>query len=152
MPLVGSYIDRVEAQAYFDGRLNTDPWDDTTDDTTKDKSLIMATRVVDRLNFSGCKAVATQELQFPRGVDVVIPMDIQNATAEIALALLDGVDPQLEFENVFMTSQGYGGVRSSFDRSVKPAYLLAGVPSFTAWTYLQPYLYDPLNIELHRTS
>lgn len=151
MALAGSYIDRVEAQLYMDGRLNTEAWDDSTD-TDKDKSLIMATRVIDRLNFIGCKAVESQELQFPRGTDVIIPVDIQSATAEIALALLDGVDPQLEFENVFMTSQGYGGVRSSFDRSVKAAHLLAGVPSFTAWTYLKPYLFDPLNIEIHRTS
>ena len=151
MALAGSYIDRSEAQIYMDGRLNTEAWDDSTD-TEKDKSLIMATRVVDRLNFVGCKADEAQELQFPRGTDAVIPVDIQNATAEIGLALLDGVDPQMEFENVFMTSQGYGGVRSSFDRTVKAAHLLAGVPSFTAWTYLKPYLEDPLSIELYRTS
>ena len=152
MALAGSYIDRVEAQVYFDGRLNTEAWDDTTDDTVKDKSLIMATRIIDRLNFSGCKAVVTQELQFPRGIDTVVPLDVQNATAEIALALLDGVNPDLEFENVFMTSQGYGGIRSSFDRSVKAAHLLAGIPSFVSWTFLKPYLLDTLNIELHRTS
>lgn len=152
MALAGSYIDRLEAQAYFDGRLNTEAWDDATDDEQKDKSLIMATRIIDRLNFSGVKAVAVQILQFPRGDDTVIPVDVQNATAEIALALLDGVNPDLEFENVFMTSQGYGGIRSSFDRTVKPAHILAGIPSFVAWTFLKPYLLDPLNIELHRTS
>lgn len=151
MALAGSYIDRVEAQVYFDGRLNTDAWDDSTD-VEKDKSLIMSTNIIDRLNFSGMKAVEAQTLQFPRGTDVTIPADIQNATAEVALALLDGVDPQMEFENVFMTSQGYGGVRSSFDRSVKPPHLLAGVPSITAWTYLRPYLLDPLSIEMFRTS
>jgi len=149
MALAGSYIDRVEAQVYFDGRLNTEAWDDTTDDTEKDKSLIMATRTIDRLNFSGQKAVTAQALQFPRGTDTLIPDDVKNATAEIALALLDGVNPELEFENVFMTSQGYGGIRSSFDRSTKPAHIIAGIPSFVAWTFLKPYLLDTLNIELH---
>ena len=152
MALAGSYIDRIEAQAYFDGRLNTSAWDDTTDDGEKDKALIMSTRIIDRLNYLGCKAVEAQELQFPRGADTVVPQDVMDATAEIALALLDGVDPDLEYENLFMTSQGYGGIRSSFDRRVKSPHLLARVPSFAAWTLLHPYLRDGLSIELHRTS
>jgi len=148
---VSSYATESEAQVYFDTRLNAEAWDDA-DSTTRTKALGHATNIVDRLNFLGCKADETQSNQFPRGTDVGIPQDIKSATCEIALALLDGVDPQLEFENVFMTSQGYGGVRSSFNRSVKPVHLLAGVPSFTAWTYLKPYLRDPLSIELFRTS
>jgi len=151
MPLAGSYIDRTEAQVYFDGRLNTDAWDDSSDQE-RDKSLIMSTRILDRLNYLGQKAVSTQELQFPRGTDTVVPQDVQDATAEVALALLDGVDPDLEYENLFMTSQGYGGIRSSYDRRVKAPHLLARVPSFAAWTLLKPYLRDDLNIELHRTS
>ena len=146
-----SYATEAEAQTYFDTRLNAEPWDDA-DSATRDKALAHATNIIDRLNFAGCKADEAQSNQFPRGTDGTIPQDIKNASSEIALALLDGVDPQLEFENVFMTSQGYGGVRSSFDRKVKAAHLLAGVPSFTAWTYLRPYLLDPLNIEIFRTS
>lgn len=151
MPLTGSYIDRMEAQVYFDGRLGTDAWDDSTD-TEKDKSLIMSTRVIDRLNFLGCKTDDAQPLQFPRDADTVVPPDVQNATAEIALALLDGVSPEIEFENLFMTSQGYGGIRSSYDRTVKAPHLLAGVPSITAWRFLKPYLRDSNNIELFRTG
>lgn len=146
-----SYATEVMAQTYFTTRLNAEAWDDA-DSTNREKALGHATNVIDRLNFTGCKADENQENQFPRGTDVDIPKDITSATCEIALALLDGVDPQLEFENVFMTSQGYGGVRSSFDRIVKPMHILAGVPSFTAWTYLKPYLLDPLSIELRRTS
>ena len=149
--LIGSYIDRVEAQVYFDGRLNVEAWD-ASSDTEKDKSLIMSTRIIDRLNYLGQKADEAQDLQFPRGTDTTVPQDVQDATAEVALALLDGVDPDLEYENLFMTSQGYGGIRSSFDRRVKAPHLLARVPSFAAWTLLHPYLRDGLNIELHRTS
>jgi len=146
-----SYATEVEAQAYFDTRLNTEPWD-IADNATREKALAHATNIIDRLNFVGCKAVSTQVNQFPRGADTVIPEAIKSASAEIALALLDGVSPELEYENVFMTSQGYGGLRSSFDRSVKAPHILAGVPSFIAWTYLKPFLFDPLNIELYRTS
>jgi len=146
-----SYASQSEADVYFLTRLNSEAWDDATS-ADKDKALGQATNIIDRLNFLGCKTVDTQENQFPRATDTVVPKDVKDASIEIALALLDGVNPELEFENVFMTSQGYGGVRSSFDRSVKPPHLLAGVPSFTAWTYLKPYLRDPWNVELHRTS
>lgn len=146
-----SYLTIVEAQAYFDGRLGTECWDDASP-TDQEKSLLQSTRIIDRLNFVGCKSSDTQSRQFPRNGDTLIPTDIQYATAEVALALLDGVNPELEFENINMTSQGYGGVRSSFDRSVKPPHILAGVPSFTAWTFLKPYLRDTLSLDIYRTS
>lgn len=148
---MSSYATESEAQTYFDSRLHTEPWDDAST-TDRSKALAQATKIIDRLNFSGEKTESTQELQFPRGGDTEVPQDIKDASAEIALALLDGVNPDLEYENVFMTSQGYGGIRSSYDRRVKPPHVLAGVPSFIAWTYLKPYLIDGLNIELHRTS
>lgn len=146
-----SYATEAEAQTYFDTRLGTEPWDDAST-TERDKALAHATNIIDRLNYAGQKADEAQVNEFPRGEDTTVPQDIKNASAEIALALLDGVNPELEYENLFMTSQGYGGVRSSFDRTVKQPHILAGVPSFTAWTFLKPYLHDPLNIELHRTS
>jgi hypothetical protein len=112
----------------------------------------MATEIIDRLNFVGSKNDSDQTNQFPRGADTTVPGNVKNACFEISLSLLDGVDPNLEYENIFMTSQGYGGARSSYDRSVKPPHVLAGVPSFVAWTYLQPYLIDPQRLDLGRAS
>lgn len=146
-----SYLTVVEANSYFEGRLGTQCWDDSSP-ADQAASLTHATRIIDRLNFVGSKSDSDQDNQFPRNGDTVVPDDVKYATAEIALALLDGVNPELEFENIHMTSQGYGGARSSFDRSVKPPHILAGVPSFTAWTYLRPYLRDHLNLDLFRTS
>ena len=146
-----SYATLVEAQVYFDGRLHTGPWDNS-DDPTRTKGLCQATTIIDRLNFLGAKNDDAQELQFPRDTDTVVPQDIKNATAELTLALLDGVSPDLEFENLFMVSQGYSSVRSSYDRSTKQPHVLAGVPSITAWTFLKPYLRDPNQIDLNRTS
>lgn len=146
-----SYATIPEAQAYFDGRLHTEAWDDS-DDPTRTKGLCQATTIIDRLNFLGCKAVVAQALQFPRDTDTVVPDDIKNATAELALALLDGVSPDLEFENLFMVSQGYSSVRSSYDRSAKPPHVLAGIPSIAAWTFLKPYLRDPTELDLNRAT
>jgi len=146
-----SYVTVNEAQTYLNGRLNTNPWDNS-DDATRLKGLCMATTIIDKLNFLGTRTDTTQELQFPRGGDTEIPNDIKFAATELALALLDGVNPDLEYENLSMVSQGYSSVRSSYDRTVKPPHILAGIPSINAWTFLKPYLRDPTHIDMNRIS
>lgn len=148
---MAAYATSVEAQTYFDGRLNTDAWDDATS-ANKTKALSMATTLIDRLNFRGEKADSTQENQFPRGDDTVVPSDVKNACAEIALALLDGVDPELEFDNLRMKSQAYGVVRSTYESDRAPEHYVAGIPSSLAWRFLKPYLRGAYTIDTHRVS
>ena len=116
------------------------------------RGLARATEISDRLNVIGCKADDVQVNQFPRGTDTVVPDDVQKASAEIALALLDGVEPEMEFENLSLRSQGYGSVRSSFDKSLPAPNIVGGVPSITAWRYLAPYLRAPNTFDIFRTS
>ena len=149
---MGQYATIVEAQAYFDGRLNTDAWDDATDDAERNKALIMATTLMERLNFRGEKADIAQELQFPRGNDTAVPQDIKNACAEVALALLDGVDPEMEFDNLRMKSQAYGVVKSTYDSERAPEHYVAGIPSSIAWGFLKPYLRNVFTVRLDRVS
>jgi len=148
---MSQYATIAEAQAYFNGRLNTDPWDDATDDN-KNKALIMSTTLIDRLNYRGEKADSDQTLQFPRGNDTAVPQDIKNACSEVALALLDGVDPEMEFENLRMKSQAYGVVRSTYDTNRTPEHYVAGIPSSLAWRFLKPYLRSPFTVDRHRVS
>lgn len=147
---MSSYLTVAEAQAYFDERLNTDAWDSSIV-SDKTKALAQATRIVDRLNFLGVKTEDTQTNQFPRDDDTTVPTDIQYATAEIALALLDGVEPELEFENLQLRSQGYGSVRANYEEGPLP-HIVAGVPSAVAWMYLKPYLRDPRTLDIYRIS
>jgi hypothetical protein len=149
--LTVAYATEAEAVLYFSGRLNADAWDDA-DSYERDKALINATRIIDRLNFKGAKTVATQVLQFPRDNDTVVPDDIKSACSEIALALLDGVDPELEFENLNMVSQGYANVRSTYDRNLPSEHIAAGIPSVSAWRYLKPYLRDVNAVDVSRVS
>lgn len=146
-----SYMTIVEANAYFNDRLNIRPWECANPDEQR-RGLAMATEIIDRLNFIGCKADEAQDNQFPRGTDTVVPADVQKASAEIALALLDGVEPEMEFENLSLRSQGYGSVRSSFDKTIPAPNLVGGVPSVTAWRYLAPYLRAPNTFDIFRTS
>lgn len=138
-----------EATAYMAERLETTPWDDASEGDQQ-KALNMATRAIDKLAFIGDKYDDAQEHEFPRGDDTTIPQDIKDACCELALSLLDGVDPELEFENLGMVSMGYSNVRTTYDRSNPPEHIIAGIPSVTAWRCLKPYLRDPRTIDLSR--
>ena len=119
-----AYCTEAEVDDYMSGRLSTDAWDSAIAGD-KDAARIMATRAIDRLNFVGKKTDLSQELQFPRDADSDVPQEIKNACAEEALSLLDGKDPDLEFENIGMTSQTYANVRSSYDTD-RPAEHIFG--------------------------
>ncbi len=82
----------------------------------------------------------------------VIPGEIEVAAYEIALCFLNGFDPEIEARNLSVTSQGYAGARSSYDRTFIQDHLRAGVPSALAWSILRPYLADPQALRLTRGS
>ena len=145
------YITNLEGDAYAADILNVDAWTDATEDD-KTKGAKMATVAIDRLNFLGEKSVETQDNQFPRYDDTAYPDDIQRATFELALVLLDGLDPELEYDNLNMVSQGYSNIKSNYDRTVKPEHIVAGIPSITAWRLLRPYLRDPFTVDMRRGS
>ena len=166
------YATIQEAQAYFDCKLHEVAWS-AANPLEREPALIEATRIIDSLNFKGKKAVVyayclanpkatdaeiraqavTQELEFPRGADTTVPDRIKWACFEIAYALLDGVDPQYELENMSMNDHGIGSVRASFNRSQVPQeHFMNGVPSATAWKYLKPFLRDDKGLRMDRIS
>jgi hypothetical protein len=146
------YLTLAEAQTYFDGRLDTTAWD-CADTGRRTKALLQATRAIDRLNFAGEKADEDQALQFPRLGDTVVPDDIKCATAEEALALLDGKSPEMEREALGITEQTLGPVKAKFDTSTgRSINILHGIMSATAWSFLLPYMRDPLTIRTSRVS
>jgi hypothetical protein len=162
----------TKAGNYFASRLHTSAWDDASN-TDRLKALAMATRYVDRLNFKGQKAVvytlleldaestdsairvaeASQELEFPRDDDTVVPVDIETACYEIVLALLDGVDPDIELENLGIATHSYAGVRTAYNRDQQPIeHLIHGIPSPLAWRYLKPFLRTGREYKLSRVD
>jgi len=141
----------VKAETYFGERLNTQAWD-TAIISDREKALKMATRTIDRLNFAGEKYDSIQESQFPRGLDLTVPVDIECACYEIALALLDGIDMEQEALGLGIVSDAFSGVRTTYDDAMFHDHLRAGIPSIIAWDYLKPYLNDPRQIILSRVS
>lgn len=148
LPIYGTL---QKANNYHASMLEGQRWG-YTDPTRRFQALVSATKRIDRLNFIGVQTVVGQPLQFPRGTDTLIPADIEEACYDVALALLEGVEPDTEHVNSLTTLQAYGGLRSEFDRSSVLEYTANGIPSLTAWQKLLPYLLARREIELRRIS
>lgn len=166
------YGDITDAQDYFDNRLHEVAWSEASA-SDRVKALIAATNIIDQLNFKGEKSVVhtllvddpdateeekriadqTQSLEFPRGTDIVVPESIRTATYEMAHSLLDGKDPEIELEALGITSQGYGSLRTTYNRQQSPIeHLVNFVPSPMAWRWIRPFLRDEDAIILSRIS
>jgi hypothetical protein len=176
-----TYYGSVEkADQFFDERLHASVWADA-DNATKVKALKDATRAIDRLSFKGTKASVyavdthgaqvtdesdrsnndpgadvraanrAQALEFPRDGDTTVPTDIEQAAYLIAYALLDGRDPELELENLSVTSHRYSSVGTVYNRDMTPlAHIVNGIPSVSAWNLLSPYLRPATELRITR--
>lgn len=60
-----SYISRADADTFFEARYNDGGWS-TLSDANKERALVAATRLIDRLSFIADRATATQRLEWPR--------------------------------------------------------------------------------------
>lgn len=139
-----------DANSYFTNeRVTNDAWINASDQR-KLAALIESAEAIDRLNFVGVKTDPEQEREFPRNGALSVPDDIIKACYENAYGLLDGIDPEIEYRNLFMTHSSYASVRSSYDTTINRAHLQAGITSIKAWNYLQPYFADHQAISLKR--
>jgi hypothetical protein len=179
---MAQYITRQGATAYFANKLFTSLWGSTSPQNqdislTQASGIIDCLKFVGEKNASWLvrvqliggsdprnviltdaqelqivQAGLTQALEFPRGADTVVPVDIQNACCEIAFALLNGVDPDMDMQQSWIKSQGFSVVRTSYENSYIPEYIQAGIPSPTAWKFLKKYVYDNYDITLKRVT
>jgi len=145
------YGSLVGADNYFSQSLNNDAWDDSTVNR-RERALSTATKAIDKLNFEGVKNDQLQNLQFPRNDDLTIPLDIEYACYELAVALLDGVNVEQEAQTIGVISESYSGVRTTYDGSYVNEHIRAGIPSIVAWEYLKPYLRDPRLMRISRVN
>lgn len=148
VPIYGT-LDK--ADNYFGSMLEGQKWA-YTPRLRRFQALVSATKRIERLNFIGSMASADQPLQFPRGTDTLVPVEIEQACYELAMALLKGVDPDTEHDNLDKTVQAYGSLRSEMDRSLTPPHIKAGIPSATAWALLFHFLDPQRGLTLKRVS
>lgn len=139
------------ADDYFAFNLNSDAW--TCNNTLrKIKALVGSTVAINALSYSGLKTDPTQYNEFPRNGDLIPNLDIEFATYELALRLLDGVDIDNEINSLASDSRAYSGVRTTYKRDFALAHVRAGIPSNIAWNYLRPYLRDSQEVFLRRVQ
>jgi hypothetical protein len=148
VPFYGSVKD---ADNYFFASVNYRSWD-SFENEDKWRAIAHATRIIDRLNFIDAKANADQPLQFPRTGATTVPVQIEQACYEVALRLLEGIDPDMEAQNASLRSQGFAIAKSEHDRSFLHPWIKAGIPCQSAWVLLVPYLRDPNVLLLRRSS
>lgn len=166
---MAQYATIDEADDYFDEKLHCEMWANQSV-SDRNKALKTATKYIDRLRFIGMKNPAyvyslanptadetdvfeagqTQELEFPRGSDTEIPAEVKHACCEIAYALLDGRNPELDYEELTVTSQGFANVRNASDRQFQQGHTAAMIPSPLAWLFLRPYLRDVREVKVSR--
>lgn len=137
-----SYATLIEAKTYFDARLHTDIWTDSTDDV-KNKALAMATRRIEQEKFYGDRATNTQKLKFPRvnigyldGVllDSIIPEMLKEAQFELAIHLLstDMSQKSVDTGNIAEASMGSFSVKYAIDKSDNVSTSYDEIPPFVS--------------------
>ena len=109
-------------------------------DPTKTSEYLLADTELTELELEA--ADASQVNQFPRdSEDTDIPDAILWATYEEARSLLSGRDPQQEFRNLELNSDGIGSNRVTMDRTgLHPEHSAHMITSPLAWKYVQRYL------------
>lgn len=136
---------------YFANRLRRDVWSDASVQDKK-AALTEATDWINKLDYAGSKTSDDQLLQFPRNGDTAVHTDVEKACYEIAVKLLDGMDPELEVKNLGNLSQGFGPARTTYDRAFVLEHLRAGIVSEKAWSLLKPFLSDTRTLKLRRVE
>lgn len=143
-----SFATEAEADAYLEGRLNSDAWWDA-DAADRRKALVEAARELNNLPWLGTRTDATQVMEWPRDrvrdpdtpisdpgqdypyyADDVVPDRVKDAQVELALEFLRAGstdlavrDPQLDVQ-----SEGISGATST--QYVRPLHRGRGLQKF----------------------
>ena len=147
------YIDVATATSEcFAERLFTSAWDNA-DPADQLKALQMATLVIDTLNFIGSKAGGEDQVrEFPRDDDTEIPLEVQQATCECALALLQGRSLEKLAENSGILAESTGDASVSYDERGLEKILddNLGLPSPMAARLIREWVVDADVITIDR--
>lgn len=134
------YVEVEDANEYIESyKIDRSDWE-SAPDGNKEIWLNKATRTLDSLVWKGVKADSEQTNAFPRGSETEIPQDIIDATIELAYAYSCGINPDIEFDNLSITSRKLGPVSTTSDTTIPKAYIIMGVVSMDAYRLIAPYL------------
>lgn len=110
-------------------------------DQDKEVHLRNATYRIDCLRFGGHKHKREQILQFPRGMSIDIPLKVQLAAAEEALAAIDTqLLQRISLQQQGITSVKLGNASESYSDNAVAGSYNCPILSKTAYNYLRQYL------------
>ncbi len=140
------------ADRYFSELLYGQLWSITSLER-KNKALVQATRMLESLPFYGNKYDETQALSFPRNSSTTTPAEVEQATYELANALLKGADAETERRQLFVKTRKFGRIQTDYDwSSGAPEHIVAGIPCLESWRLIRPFLSPNLSLTLRRGS
>lgn len=111
--------------------------------TEHDKEIHLrnATYRIDCLNFKGYRHSHTQQLEFPRGMSTGIPLKVQLAVAEEALAAIDTqLLQRCTLQQQGVTSVTLGSASESYSDSAVAGKQNCPLLSQIAYNYLRQYI------------
>ena len=133
------YLTLDEADIYLESVMNTEPWDLSTD-ILRTKAIKAAQKIIESLSLTGTI------------VDGEPVAAIKDATVEIALRLLDGIDPETEAYNHTIKELEFDRLKQTNKSGATPLHVIAGVPSITAFNILRRFMPDITTVRLSRTD
>lgn len=143
-----SLVTEAEATTYIQFHMKKRVWDNFVDHPA---ALVSATRIIMNLPLKPViQATLTDYLNEEE--NSTIPEKIKEACIEIAIALADGIDPEMEYRQLSKTTQGYSSLRQQKNTEMVEEYLAMGVPSLAAWQRLLSYLKIDSSVVLERVS
>lgn len=131
------YLTLDEADIYLESVMDTSAWDMSTD-ALRTRAIKASQKIIEALNTTGTL------------VDGEPVDDIKDATVEIALKLLDGVDPQEELHSFTIKEMQFDRLKQTNKSGETPLHIIAGVPSVTAFNILRRYMPDITTVRLSR--
>ena len=142
-PIFGSLAGSIN---YWSNRLEGQLWSVSSKNKLM-QALVTATSTLNNLRYAGSMTDSTQVLEFPRNGSAVVPIAIQEACYELAMAFLKGVDAETEYAGTFASLRSFGQIETRYDYGMRPPeHIVAGVPSLRAWHLIRPFLSKDLTI------
>ena len=129
-----------EADTYLESVMITEPWDLSTD-PLRTKAIKASQKIIEALNTVGILDENNEPVAL-----------IKDATIEIALKLLDGVDPETELYNYTIKEMEFDRLKQTNKSGETPLHVIAGVPSVIAFNILRRFMPDLTTVRLSRTD
>ena len=145
------YVTLEDCTTYLSTELWAEDWLNATP-ANQQKAINKGAQIIDSIQYVGEKLLDAQDNEFPRDHQEATPQDIIDANCLIALKLIEGRIPELDFGNGRIKSDSLASGKTTYEVFSTPQHMLYGVPSYDAWVKMVKFVDLDKVIELDRVS